>query len=73
MKPTKGKLDEEMPVTSFLLDTSYCMKFVDRHIFYIVNYIKAERYECTKVDSHILNKSWGNMIKNNGNKSLEEL
>ena len=63
LKTSKGKLDEEIPESSFLVDTSHHVKVVAKHIFSIVNESRAQRYGCTKADSLRLNKYWGYMIK----------
>ena len=73
LKSSKGKVDEETPVPLFLAYPSHRMKVVANHIFSIVNYGKARRYECTKADTIRLNKYWGYMINKNRSKSLEEL
>ena len=48
---SKGKLDEEIPETSFLADSSHHVKIVATHIFSIVNEIRAQRCGCTKADA----------------------
>ena len=73
MRSPKGKIDEEIPVPSFLADPSYCVKVVSKHIFSIVDNDKSQRCGCTKADTIRLNKCWGYMIKKNRHKSLEEL
>ena len=42
LNSSKGKLYEEIPVTSFLADPYHDVKFVSKHIFYIVNDGKAK-------------------------------
>ena len=42
LKTSIGKLDEEIPVPSFLADPSHRVKVVAKHIFYIVNNGKAQ-------------------------------
>ena len=37
IKSSKGKLDKEIPVPSFLNYPSHCIKVVAKHIFYVVN------------------------------------
>ena len=37
MRSSKGKLDKETAVPSFLPDISHCVKVFDRHIFSIAN------------------------------------
>ena len=58
---------------SFLSDPYHCVKFVDKHIFSIINYGKYNQCGCTKEDALRLNKYWGYMINNNRIRSLEEL
>ena len=65
MKSSKGKLDKEIPVPSFLADPSHCVKVVPTHIFSIINYGKAQQWGCTKADALRINKDWGYMIKKN--------
>ena len=73
LKTLKGKLDVKIPEPSFLADPSYCIKVVAKHIFYIVNDSKAQRCGCTSADALRLKKDWGYMIKNNREKTIEEL
>ena len=54
IKSPKGELDEEIPFTSFLVDTSYRIKVVTKHIFSIAKDGKAQRCRCTK---HVLSDS----------------
>ena len=65
LKSSKGKIDEEIPVPSFLEDTSYHVKIFSKHIFFIVNDGKSQKCGCTKSYSIILNKYWGYTIKKN--------
>ena len=65
LKSLKIKLDEEIPEPSFLAYPSYRVKVVAKHIFSIVNEIKAQRCGCTKADNLQLKKDWGYTIKNN--------
>ena len=55
----KGKLDEEILEPSFIADPSHCVKVVAKHIFSIVNKIRAQRCGCTKADALQLKKDWG--------------
>ena len=73
MKTSKGKLDEEIPEPSFIADPSHRVKVVAKHIFFIVNESRAQQCGCTKVDTLWINKYWGYMIKNNRDKTIEEL
>ena len=50
MKSSKGKLDEEIPETSFLADPSHHVKVVAKHIFSIVNESRDQQCGCTKAD-----------------------
>ena len=72
IKTLKVKLDVQIPEPSFLADPSHLIKFVAKHIFYIVNYSKAQSYGCTRADALRLKKDWGYMIKKNREK-IEEL
>ena len=65
MKSPKGEIDEETPVPSYLADAYYCMKFVYKHIFSIVDNDKSHQCGCTKADSIRLKKCWEYMIKKN--------
>ena len=71
LKSLKVNLDEEIPVPSFLADPSHCLKVVAKHIFSIVNNVKAQRCGCTKAYALRLNKYFWYMIKNNTSKILE--
>ena len=73
LKPSKGKLDDGIPMPSFLAYPSHRVKVVAKHIFSIVNDGKAHKCVCTKVDAIRLKKDWGYMIKKNRSKHLEEL
>ena len=73
LKSSKGKLHEEIPVSSFLADTPPRVKVVYKHVFYIVSDAKVQQCGCTKADSLQFNKDWGYMINNNINKSLDKL
>ena len=73
LKSSKGKIDKEIMLPSFLSNPSHQVKFVLKHVFGIVNDGKSERCGCTKADSLRLNKDWGYTIKKNRNKILEEL
>ena len=73
LKSSKVKLDEGIPVPSFLAYPSHRVKVVSKHTFYIVNDGKAQQCVCTKVYDLILKKDWGYTIKKNRIKSLEEL
>ena len=50
LKESKGKLDEEIPDTSFLADPSHRVEVVAKQIFSIVNKSRTQRCGCTKVD-----------------------
>ena len=71
LRSSKRKLDEVMPVTSFLADPSHRVKVVAKHIFSIVNDDKAWQCGCTKADAIRLKKYWGCMITKNGNNFFE--
>ena len=73
IKTSKGKLDVQIPEPSFLADPSHCIKVVANHIFYIVNDSKAQRCGCTRAYSIRLKNDLGCMIKNNREKTIEEL
>ena len=73
LKSSKGKLDEEIPDTSFIAYPSHRVKVVAKHIFSIINESKAQRYGCTKADTLRLKKYWGYMIKNNRENTIEDL
>ena len=68
IKTSKGKLDVQIPEPSFLAYPSHHIKVVAKHIFYIINDIKAQRCGCTRADALRLKKDWGYMIKNNRGK-----
>ena len=51
LKWSKGKLDKEMIVSYFFAYPFHRVKFVAKHIFYIVNDGKARKFGCNKVDS----------------------
>ena len=63
IKSSKGKIYEEIPVSSFLPDPFHHVKFAAKHIFSVVNDSKDQRCRCTKVDDLRINKNWGYMIK----------
>ena len=71
MESSKVKLDEEIPEPSFLADPSHRVKVVAKHIFSIVNEIRAQGCGCTKADSLRIKKDWGYTIKNNREKQLK--
>ena len=48
---SKGKIDEEIPEPSILADPSHRVKVVAKHIFYIINGIKAQRCGSNKTDA----------------------
>ena len=48
MKSSKGKLDDEIPDPSLLADLSHHIKVLAKHIFSIVNKIRAQQCGCTK-------------------------
>ena len=73
LKTSKGKFGVQIPEPSFLADLSHHIKVVANHIFYIVNYSKAQICGCTRADSLRLKKDWGYMIKKNRKKTIEEL
>ena len=73
LKSSKGKLHTEIPEPSFLADPSHCVKVVAKHIFSIVNESRDLRCGCTKADALRLKTYWGYMIKNNREKTIEEL
>ena len=51
LKSSKVKINEEISDPSFLADPSHCVKFVTKHIFYIVNKRSAQRCCCNKADA----------------------
>ena len=59
LKPSKGKLNEEIPVPYFLVYPSHHVKVFSKNIFSIVNYGKYHKCGCTKSVSIRLNKDWG--------------
>ena len=71
IKSYKVKLDEEIPLLSFIADHSHHVKVVAKNISSILNYGKYQRSGCNKADSLQLKKYWGYMIKKNRNKILE--
>ena len=71
-KSSKGNLDDETPVLSFLSDPYYQVKVVSKHVFAIGNYRKVQRYGCTKADALKLKNYCGYTIKNNRNKILDK-
>ena len=73
LKSPKVNLDEEIPEPSFLADPSDCVKAVAKHIFSIVNKSRAQRCGFIKADTLQLKKNWGYKIKNNREKTIEEL
>ena len=73
MKTSKGKIDEEIPEPSFFSDPSHRVKVLAKHIFSIVNESRYRRCGFTKADTLRLKKDWGYMIKNNREKTIEEL
>ena len=73
LKSSKGKLDEEIPEPSFLADPYHRVKVVAKHILSIVNKSRDKQCGCTKADAILLKKDWGYMIKNNREKTIEEL
>ena len=73
LESSKVKLFEEISVISFLAYPFHRVKVVSKHIFSIVNDVKAQRCGCTKSDALRLKKYWGYMIKKNIIKILEEL
>ena len=48
------------------------MKVIAKHIFSIINKSRAQRCGCNKADALPLKKDWGNKIKNNREKTIEE-
>ena len=71
LKTLKGKPDVKIPEPYFLANPSHRIKVVAKHIFYIVNDSKAQRYGCTRADAIRLKKYWGYMIKKNREKQLK--
>ena len=59
LKSSKIKHDEEIPVLSFLVDISHCVNVVDKHIYSITLYGKAQRCGYKKSDAIILKNDWG--------------
>ena len=73
LKSWKGKLHTEIPEPSFLTDPSHHVKVVAKPIFSIVNKIRDMQCGCNKEDALRLKKDWGYIIKNNREKTIEEL
>ena len=63
-KSVQRKLDEKIPVPSFLEDPSNRMKVVDKHI--LIN-VKTRKFECTKADGLLLKKDLVYTTKKNRN------
>ena len=51
MKSSKGKLDEEIPETSFLAEPFHSVNVLAKHIFYIIKKRRDQRCGCTKADA----------------------
>ena len=62
MKSSKGKIDEEIPGPSFLIDPPHRVIVTSKHTFFIAKYSKPQQYGCTKIDSPIFKNDWGYMI-----------
>ena len=73
MKTPQEKLDEEIPEPSFLADPYHRVKVVAKQIFSIVNGSRAQRCGRTKADALQTKKDWEYMIKDNREKTTEEL
>ena len=73
LKSSKGKLDEEIPEPSFLTYPSHNVKVVAKHIFYMVDKIRAQRCVCTKTDVLQLKTILGVHDKKEWGKIIEEL
>ena len=71
LKSCKGKIDEEISEPSFIADPSHCVKVIAKHIFSIINEIRAQQCGCTKSEALGIKKDWGYMIKNNREKKLK--
>ena len=41
-KSSKGKINKEIPVPSFFAGPTHLVKVVENHIFFVVNYGKAQ-------------------------------
>ena len=63
LKSPKGKLHEDIPEPSFLVDPPHCVKVVAKHTFSIVNKSRDLRCGCTKAYSLWIKKYWVYMIK----------
>ena len=73
LKSSKVKLHTEICEPNFHKEPSHRVKVVAKHIFSVVNESRDLRYRCTKADALRLKKDWGYMIKNNREKTIEEL
>ena len=73
LKSSKGNLDEEISDPFFLTDPSNRVKVVAKHIFSIANESRSQQCVLTKADELRIKKYWGYMIKNNREKTIEEL
>ena len=71
MRSSKGKLDKETPVPSFLAYPYHRVKVDAKNIFYIVKNGKAQRCGCTKADALRINRYWGCMINKNRRNIME--
>ena len=65
---SKGKIDTEIPEPY-----SHRVKVVAKHIFSIINESRDLRCGYTKADAPPIKKDWGYIIKNNREKTIEEL
>ena len=62
LKPSKGKIHEEIPDPYLLADPPHRVKVVAKHIFSIVNESEARICGFTKADALRINKYWSYMI-----------
>ena len=69
---SKGKLKAEIPEPEWLADPSHRTKVVAKPFFALANAPKSHSV-CTKVDAIRVKKCYGYMIKNNCNKTIDEI
>ena len=69
---SKGKLKAEIPEPEWLADPSHRTKVVAKPFFALANAPKSQSL-CTKVDAIRVKKCYGYMIKNNCNKTIDEI
>jgi len=69
---SKGKLKAEIPEPEWLADPSHRTKVVAKPFFALANAPKSQSL-CTKVDAIRVKKCYGYMLKNNCNKTIDEI